>query len=174
MSKDGLRWCRSCKKWLLSEFVTKNGICKPHEAEEARIRYATNEKYRRERRQHTYSRKRNCEPIKPETQIQVLIEFNDMCAYCLQPATTFDHLIPISKYGGSDFENIVPACRKCNSSKGNKNVFEWIQQNQICVSDNLKKRLSKLCQFLEFSLTAQTFRIKGKSLNSFSKLEFTK
>jgi len=144
MAERGLRWCRKCRQWLKSEFVIKNGLCKPHEAEDARIRYATDEKYRRERRQHTYSRKRNCEPIKPEIQIQVLTEFDGRCAYCNASATTFDHIIPITKGGNSEIQNIVPACASCNSSKKNKNVFEWIEAKKLFVSERLKQRLEVL------------------------------
>jgi hypothetical protein len=144
MVKEGLRWCRKCRQWLKSELVIKSGLCKPHEAEDARMRYATNEKYRRERRQHTYSRKRNCEPIKPEIQIQVLIEFDERCAYCSASATTFDHIIPIIKGGNSALQNIVPACASCNPSKKDKNVFEWIEAKKLVVSGRLKQRLEVL------------------------------
>ena len=141
MLQEGLRWCRQCQKWLESESIGKNGLCKPHEAEDARIRYATSEKYRRERQQHTHSRKRGCKPIKPETQISVLNEFNGRCAYCGDPATTFDHIIPITESGHSEIENIVSACASCNSSKKNKNVFEWVASKNLIISDKLKQRL---------------------------------
>lgn len=144
MAEKDLRWCRQCRQWLKSELVVKNGLCKPHEAEDARIRYATDEKYRRERRQHTYSRRRNCEPIKPEVQIRVLIEFDEKCAYCSASATTFDHIIPIIKGGNSKLQNIVPACASCNPSKKDKNVFEWIEAKKLIVSDRLKQRLDVL------------------------------
>jgi 5-methylcytosine-specific restriction endonuclease McrA len=144
MLQKGLRWCRKCRKWLKSEFVVKNGLCKPHEAEDARIRYVTSEKYRRERRQHTYSRKRDCQPITPETQMNVLKEFDGKCAYCGDNSTTFDHIIPITKGGHSEIQNIVPACASCNPSKRNKNVFEWIEAKSLIVSDKLKQRLEAL------------------------------
>jgi len=143
-SQQGLRWCRRCQQWLNLEIVTKNGLCRPHEAEDARSRYASNDKYRRARRQHTYSRKRACEPITPEVQIHVSEEFDGKCAYCQEPATTFDHIIPITKGGSSKLDNIVPACAACNSSKKNKDVFDWIKAKHIAVSAKLEQCLKLL------------------------------
>tara|TARA_B110000503_G_C7011842_1_gene356041 strand:- start:241 stop:807 length:567 start_codon:yes stop_codon:yes gene_type:complete len=46
-----------------------------------------------------------------------------LCAYCEKPITisglTYDHVIPQSKGGSSDWENIVCACGLCNTKKGN-------------------------------------------------------
>ena len=36
-----------------------------------------------------------------------------------------DHIIPVSKGGPQSAENFMPLCRKCNSSKGNKDLLEW-------------------------------------------------
>lgn len=144
MSQQGLRWCRKCQQWLSLGLVSKNGLCRPHEAEDARIRYATNDTYRRARRQHTYSRKRKCEPIMPEVQTQVLIEFDGKCAYCNSSATTFDHITPITKGGNSELQNIVLACTTCNPSKKNKDVFAWIEAKNVTVSAKLEQRLKQL------------------------------
>jgi len=144
MRQKGLRWCRKCQQWLKSESVSKNGLCKPHEAENARFMYLNNEIYRRERQQHAHSRKRKCEPIKPQVQIQILVEFKGRCAYCDSLATTFDHIIPISQNGNSEIKNVVPACTFCNSSKKNKDVFKWIATKNISVSVKLKQRLKQL------------------------------
>jgi 5-methylcytosine-specific restriction endonuclease McrA len=46
------------------------------------------------------------------------------CAYCGKPhlehveELTMDHVIPLSRGGANTIENIVPACRACNRSKG--------------------------------------------------------
>lgn len=47
------------------------------------------------------------------------------CVYCGEPATQVDHIVPVSKGGTDDVSNLVPACRSCNSSKGNRDVDEW-------------------------------------------------
>ena len=48
--------------------------------------------------------------------------YKHRCAYCGNKGTqqnplTQDHVVPIAKDGGSIPENIVPACRSCNSRK---------------------------------------------------------
>lgn len=43
------------------------------------------------------------------------------CAYCQQRRPlTKDHIVPISKGGFHTMVNVIPACRSCNSSKGNR------------------------------------------------------
>ena len=76
--------------------------------------------------------------IKPtEAEVKQALEIlainpNDLrCAYCGSVATEWDHLRPIvidRKPTGyiSEIYNLVPACGKCNQSKGNKPWKEWI------------------------------------------------
>lgn len=56
------------------------------------------------------------------------------CVYCGSiERLSMDHIIPISRAGVDPRvrellespDNCVPACRKCNSSKGDRDVFEW-------------------------------------------------
>ena len=44
------------------------------------------------------------------------------CAYCGKKPSrlTQDHVVPVTKGGGTTAENIVPACQQCNRSKGNR------------------------------------------------------
>ena len=41
-------------------------------------------------------------------------------------ATTADHVIPHSKGGPTTPDNLVAACRPCNTSKGARTLSEWI------------------------------------------------
>ena len=52
-------------------------------------------------------------------------KLNSGCTYCGQPAETMDHLIPRLRHGPDSADNLVPACRWCNSSKGGRDVFMW-------------------------------------------------
>ena len=75
--------------------------------------------------------------IKPsESQITEALEILGMpdevvCAYCGDTATEWDHLRPLvtgKQPTGfiSEIHNLVPACGKCNQSKGNKAWREWM------------------------------------------------
>lgn len=48
------------------------------------------------------------------------------CAYCYQAKPlTKDHVIPLSKGGAHTHWNIIPACRSCNSRKGNRDALQY-------------------------------------------------
>lgn len=55
--------------------------------------------------------------------------FKNSCAYCGvsqdESSLEKDHLIPLAKQGSYTRDNIVPACRRCNARKSNKNFEEW-------------------------------------------------
>jgi 5-methylcytosine-specific restriction endonuclease McrA len=42
------------------------------------------------------------------------------CQYCGKPAENVDHVIPRSKGGLHTWDNVVAACRRCNSKKENR------------------------------------------------------
>lgn len=67
-------------------------------------------------------------------QILDLSADNLRCAYCGDKSTEWDHLRPIVKGKKptgyiSDIYNLVPACGKCNQSKGNKPWKDWMISN---------------------------------------------
>lgn len=47
---------------------------------------------------------------------------NMLCAYCGDPADSVDHIIPISREGKDDADNLVPACLHCNMEKTNRDL----------------------------------------------------
>lgn len=56
------------------------------------------------------------------------------CSYCGDKSTEWDHLRPLvlnRRPTGyiSEIANLVPACPKCNQSKGNKHWLKWIMSN---------------------------------------------
>lgn len=56
------------------------------------------------------------------------------CAYCGDQRTEWEHFRPIVKGRQptgyiTEIANLVPACGKCNQSKGNKNWKEWMVSN---------------------------------------------
>ena len=51
------------------------------------------------------------------------------CCYCGSTTDlTVDHLLPRSKGGENVGENMVWACRSCNSSKGATDLLAWLQR----------------------------------------------
>lgn len=50
------------------------------------------------------------------------------CVYCFKPLSepTIDHITPITRGGGNESENLVPACRSCNASKSDKLLILWL------------------------------------------------
>lgn len=49
------------------------------------------------------------------------------CFYCgASSALTADHIIALARGGSNAIENIVPACRRCNSSKRASDARAWI------------------------------------------------
>jgi hypothetical protein len=54
-------------------------------------------------------------------------ELPKVCVYCASPENlSTDHLIPQNRGGDNAADNVVLACLKCNASKGEKGVFEWL------------------------------------------------
>jgi 5-methylcytosine-specific restriction endonuclease McrA len=43
-----------------------------------------------------------------------------VCQYCGNAAENVDHVLPKSKGGGHTWDNVVAACRRCNSRKENR------------------------------------------------------
>ena len=80
---------------------------------------------------------------KPTPAWDLAIEyFNCRCAYCGEQLeiVTQDHVVPITKGGLHTNENVLPACSRCNSSKGTQNMEQWFKQ-QLFFSDWKIKRI---------------------------------
>jgi 5-methylcytosine-specific restriction endonuclease McrA len=58
-------------------------------------------------------------------------EMPNQCVYCgSQEHLSVDHLIAQNRNGPDIPENAVMACRTCNSSKGDKGVYEWFKKDR--------------------------------------------
>jgi 5-methylcytosine-specific restriction endonuclease McrA len=55
------------------------------------------------------------------------------CAYCgATPASLQrDSVLPLSRGGRYTLDNIVPACRSCNTSKCNDEVTGWLRRKRL-------------------------------------------
>jgi len=54
----------------------------------------------------------------------VFIRDNYACQYCNRPAENVDHVTPRSRGGQHEWENVVAACRRCNSKKRDLTLAE--------------------------------------------------
>ena len=64
-------------------------------------------------------------------------ELPHQCVFCGSPENlSTDHLIPRNRGGDDSPDNLVLACRSCNSSRGDKGVFEWLGLKE---KDNLHR-----------------------------------
>jgi len=50
------------------------------------------------------------------------------CGYCGDEATSLDHIVPRFRSGSSNRNNLIPACRRCNTNKASAKMEEWYTQ----------------------------------------------
>ena len=68
------------------------------------------------------------EPITKEVWRRILAEHGGKCAYCKveTPYLEMDHVVPLTRGGKHSVDNVVPACRACNTSKNDQLLgTEW-------------------------------------------------
>jgi 5-methylcytosine-specific restriction endonuclease McrA len=79
---------------------------------------------------------------------EIKLHFNNSCAYCgmdKEPLVQ-EHFLAMSKGGEYSSNNIIPACKHCNSSKREKNFFEWYPKYE----HYSKKREKTILEFLNY------------------------
>ena len=67
-------------------------------------------------------------PISAEWWENEISNFNSRCAYCHRPKEhlTKDHVIPLNRGGPHIPDNLVPACKRCNSSKSDRTLLDFL------------------------------------------------
>lgn len=74
-----------------------------------------------------------------------LNHFENKCCYCgKKKKLEQDHFIPLNSGGEYTSNNIVPACKSCNSSKRDRNFFEWYNQKEYYSKERELKILNYL------------------------------
>ena len=69
--------------------------------------------------------------ISQHKRLAIYFRDNLRCAYCTESVgsvckLTLDHILPYSKGGGNNEENLVTCCLECNSKRGNKSLSSFI------------------------------------------------
>jgi len=58
---------------------------------------------------------------------KIKLQTGQICNYCgSQEKLALDHIFPQKRGGQDDAENLIFSCRTCNSSKGKKDLMEWM------------------------------------------------
>ena len=60
----------------------------------------------------------------PLTRRAVFARDGGRCVYCGVPATSIDHVVPRSRGGRHEWDNVVSACRRCNHVKADRTVAD--------------------------------------------------
>ncbi len=76
---------------------------------------------------------------------KIKLSAGNKCSYCgAKEALALDHIFP-KKHGGKDVgDNLVYACRSCNSSKGKKDLMEWMSYKETFPPLMILRRYLKL------------------------------
>ncbi|MCD4829123.1 MAG: HNH endonuclease [Candidatus Cloacimonetes bacterium] len=76
---------------------------------------------------------------------KIKLETGQICNYCGSNSNlSMDHIFP-KKYGGTDnADNLVYACKSCNSSKGKKDLMEWMKDKDHFLPLMIIRRYLKL------------------------------
>ncbi len=81
------------------------------------------------------------------TRRAVFARDNWTCQYCGRPAENVDHVVPRSRGGEHVWENVVAACRRCNTRKENRLVREAglrLQRDPFVPKDGFRLSLGRL------------------------------
>lgn len=99
-----------------------DGDMKLHDWEEYAELYINRIDYQKEQNRRRVQEHR--ERKKAELGIKV-------CSYCGRQATGFDHIIPQSKGGTDEPQNLTPCCKRCNSSKNARDLADFLNNTSI-------------------------------------------
>lgn len=77
---------------------------------------------------------------------KIKVQYSEVCAYCGKSTTdiSIDHIIPQIRKGSHSADNLIRVCRKCNSSKGGRDLMAWHIQNGNFPSILILRRYLKL------------------------------
>jgi hypothetical protein len=63
---------------------------------------------------------------------RIRMQLPQECVYCGDTSNlAIDHIVPTNRGGADSGDNAVWACRRCNSSKSDRDVFEWWSDGHI-------------------------------------------
>lgn len=95
-----------------------------------RVYYSKNPNANRRYKALRRARERSAEGTYSEAEANVLLSMYNTCPACGEGFTedakpTLDHIVPITRNGTNYITNLMPLCKRCNSSKNAKTPEEW-------------------------------------------------
>jgi 5-methylcytosine-specific restriction endonuclease McrA len=72
---------------------------------------------------------------------EVAILIRDPCAYCGGPASGVDHIVAVTKGGGSRWDNLTASCHDCNRRKRDDSLLGYLTR-RVPEPERLRKPLA--------------------------------
>jgi 5-methylcytosine-specific restriction endonuclease McrA len=165
-------YCKECAKlkstkWKEENQDSRNIITRRYNAKkETKIKHRKEEQVARDKGRfrewqrnnkdklmiYAESRSNKTHEISDTERINCKQYFNFECAYCglhedIHKETQGQqlHMDHVDCSGANDLSNNIPACRPCNSSKGDKLFEDWYSEDNV---DYTKERLDKIIEWL--------------------------
>lgn len=111
--------------------------------------------------------------IPDKKRFEVLKRDNFTCQYCgrkpPEVSLCVDHITPVSLGGSDDDGNLITACERCNSGKGNININAPAPENRdrtvhVRLTLSLYEELKNYAQSLDSSINEIVFRAVEKEI----------
>lgn len=65
-------------------------------------------------------------PFTPDAVDYLSVILADPCVFCGAPSDSVDHIVPVSGGGTGDWDNVAPACMRCNAAKNNRPLLSFM------------------------------------------------
>lgn len=96
---------------------------------------------------------------------KIKLQTGQICNYCGSNSNlALDHIFPKRFGGKDDAENLVYACKSCNSSKGKKDLIEWMKSKEFFLPLMIIRRYLKLVH--NYSATNNLINMKIEKLKN--------
>lgn len=69
---------------------------------------------------------RRAMPLDGVARKYMAILLGDRCSYCGAPASSIDHIVPVSSGGTNAWDNLTAACKSCNSKKHDRSLMTFV------------------------------------------------
>lgn len=84
--------------------------------------------------------------ISQEKRIRIFERSGGVCSYCGDEITLngfhVEHMLPQSRGGSNDDDNLVASCRRCNMAKSSQTPLEWVEtlhaRSELCATEFLR------------------------------------